>query len=260
MIAQRVETIVYKKIDTVVLTMDIYYPEDYSQDSSYPSIVFYFGGGWVGGNKYHFEPQAKFFARRGMICFTPEYRIFSKHKTPPQTSIEDARSAMKWIKARADSLGIDMKQIVAAGGSAGGHLALCTALITEFDDPNDPPSIDPIPTAMILFNPVVNTTLEGYGSQKLGPDTLKASPYHHVKENTPPMIIFHGTMDQTVPYSNIVDLQRKMEDMGNYCKVVPFKDRAHGFFNKGRGSGLDYLRTLVKADKFLRVLGYLGGA
>jgi len=258
--AQDVVTVAYKSIDTTVLTMDIYYPEEFRSDQTYPAIVFYFGGGWVGGSKEHFQPQAEFFARRGMICFTPEYRIARKHGTPPQIAIEDARSAMRWVKQRADSLRIDTQKIVAAGGSAGGHLALCTALISDFDSPEDSLSIDPKPSALLLFNPVVNTTREGYGASKLGSDTLKASPYHNIVPDMPPAIIFHGTADEVVPYSNVKALEERMEGMGNYCKLVPFEGREHGFFNKGRGSGLDYLKTLVKADKFLRVLGYLGGA
>ncbi len=259
-IAQSMITVAYKSIDTTVLTMDIYYPEDFQSDQTYPAIVFYFGGGWVGGTKQHFKPQAEFFARRGMICFTPEYRIAGKHGTPPQTAIEDARSAMRWVRQHTDSLRIDSQKIVAAGGSAGGHLALCTALISDFDSPEDPLSVEPTPSALLLFNPVVNTTSEGYGAEKLGADTLKASPYHNIVPEMPPTMIFHGTADQVVPYSNVKALEERMEEMGNYCKLVPFEGRGHGFFNKGRGSGLDYLKTLVKADKFLRVLGYLGGA
>jgi len=237
--------------------MDIYYPAQHSTQRPLPAIVFYFGGGWVGGSKAHFKSQAEYLAKRGIIAITPEYRIASKHQTPPQIAIEDARSAMYWIASHADSLGVDTSRIAVAGGSAGGHLALCTALIDTFDDPIYQSQEPLMPSALVLFNPVVNTSKMGYGAEKLGADTLKASPYHHIQPDMPPTLIFHGTADQTVPYQNITDFDKKMKEMDNFCQVVPFQGRGHGFFNKGRGNDLDYLKTLMKTDRFLRLLGYL---
>lgn len=254
--AQHPETFIYKTVDGIRLSLDIYKPSAPSKPGqAYPAIVFYFGGGWVNGSKAHFQPQAEFFSRRGLVCITVSYRIQSKHGTPPQVAIQDARDAMRWIRSHARELNVDARRIIASGGSAGGHLALATALIPHYDPPNT--AIDPTPNALILFNPVVNTTSEGYGVRKVGKDSLLASPYHNLSTGLPPMLIFHGTEDTTVPFRNIQDFQARAQAFGNYCYVSAFPGKTHGFFNKNRGGGLDYMKTLVRSDKFIRLLGYL---
>ena len=95
------------------------------------------------------------------------------------------------------------------------------------------------------------------GVEKVGKDSLLTSPYHQIVSGVPPTLIFHGTSDKVVPYQNILDFQARMKAMGNYCYVSSFEGKTHGFFNKGRGDGLDYLKTLVRSDKFIRLLGYL---
>ena len=210
---------------------------------------------WVNGSKAHFKPQAEFFAKRGLVWVTVSYRIQSKHGTPPQEAIQDARDAIRWVRRRSRELRVDANRIIASGGSAGGHLALATALIPHYDPPNA--QIDPTPNALILFNPVVNTTSEGYGVSKVGKDSLLTSPYHNVSTGLPPMLIFHGTKDTTVPFKNIQDFQARVQANGNYCYVSAFPGKTHGFFNKNRGGGLDFMKTLVRSDKFIRLLGYL---
>ena len=254
--AQAPETYVYKTQNGISLNLDVYKPLNYSQRGrSYPAIVFFFGGGWVNGSKAHFKPQAEFFARRGLVCVTVSYRIHSLHGTSPTAAIQDARDAMRWVRSHARELRINPQRIIASGGSAGGHLALATALISHYDAPHS--AIDPRPNALILFNPVVNTSSRGYGAQKMGRDSLLASPYHNVTIGLPPMIIFHGTKDKVVPYQNILDFQSRVQSFGNYCYVSSFPGKSHGFFNQNREGGLDYMKTLVRSDKFIRLLGYL---
>jgi len=243
---------IYKTVDSVALDLEVYFPPDRIRGKQYPAMVFFFGGGWVGGSKDQFRPHSEFFARRGMVCIVVSYRVRSRHNTPPTDAIQDARDAMRWVKGNAGMLGIDPNRIIASGGSAGGHLALCTATVAGFDPPRS--GIDPTPSALILFNPVVNTTHAGYGAAKLGADSLRASPFHQLRRGLPPMMIFHGTEDTVVPFENIVDFEKRMQAYGN---VSAFPGKGHGFFNKGRGDGLDYLKTLVRADKFIRLLGYL---
>ena len=52
----------------------------------------------------------------------------SRHGVTPKECVEDAKSAVRWLRQNAAKLGIDPNRIVAAGGSAGGHIAACTGL------------------------------------------------------------------------------------------------------------------------------------
>ncbi|MDF9797593.1 acetyl esterase [Catalinimonas alkaloidigena] len=255
----RIKNVIYKTTPQAELSMDIYYPEDKS-DHKLPAVVFFFGGGWVGGSRTHFAPQSKYLASRGIIAITPDYRIRNVHATTPQEAVMDARSAMRYVKMHADELGIDTSRLAAGGGSAGGHLALSTATLEDFDDPQDNTSISPMPDALLLFNPVVNTTSAGFGAKAVGKDTLNLSPYHRMQNNMPPTQIFHGKDDTTVPISNIYSLSAKFDALLVPLQIFQYEAASHGFFNLNREEGKYFMDTLYKTDLFLQSLGYLKGA
>jgi acetyl esterase/lipase len=94
--AQRPDSILYKQVDSVSLCLHIDYPLGYHPSLSYPAMVFFFGGGWNGGTTGQFEPQAEYFASRGMVCFRADYRVKSRHGTTPFESLKDAKSAMRY--------------------------------------------------------------------------------------------------------------------------------------------------------------------
>ena len=85
-----------------------------------PAIVFFFGGGWVGGTPTQFYPQCEHLSKRGMVAISAEYRVKSRHKATPFDCVEDGKSALRWIRTHAKKLGVDPKRIAAGGGSAGG--------------------------------------------------------------------------------------------------------------------------------------------
>lgn len=248
---------VYKTVDDFDLKLSVLYPEDYKKGKKYPAVVFFFGGGWRGGNVHQFEQQSKYLASRGLIAITANYRVSSRNNSTPFDAVEDAKSAIRYIKFHAKELGVDKKKIIAAGGSAGGHLAASTALIPGYNAEGDNTKISTTPAALILFNPVINTTKEGYGSERLGNKAEALSPAHHVTTKVPPTLIFHGLDDTTVPYQNVEDFQAKMEAAGNTCYVVPFRDMGHGFFNYGRNDNRCYELTMEKTEAFLWELKYI---
>ena len=91
-----------------------------------------------------------------MVAICAEYRIKSKHGTTPFECVDDGKSAVRWIREHADDLGIDPNKIVAAGGSAGGHVAACTAVINGYETNSENMDISSKPNALVLFNPVID--------------------------------------------------------------------------------------------------------
>jgi acetyl esterase/lipase len=248
---------VYKTVDDYDLKMNILYPKDYKKGKKYPAIIFFFGGGWQNGDVHQFEHQCRFIASKGMIAMAANYRVASRNHSTPVDAVEDAKSAMRWVRQHARELGVKKNKIVAAGGSAGGHLAASAALINGLDAKGEKAKISAVPNALVLFNPVINTTPEGFGSERLGDMAEIVSPAHHVSRKVPPTLIFHGTADNTVPFENIADFQEKMWASGNTCYVVPFTDQGHGFFNYGRHENIYYELTVEKMEAFLRGLKYI---
>lgn len=223
-----------------------------------PAIVFFFGGGWVGGTPQQFFPHCRHLAALGMVAISAEYRVKSRHGTTPFACVTDGKSAVRYLRTHAKELGVDPDRITAAGGSAGGHVAACTATLDAYDDPNEDAAVSSKPDAMVLFNPVVDTTKLGYGANRLGDDPTKLSPVHHVTAGLPPTLIFHGTADTTVPFENVERFCETMRRAGNECTLVPFEGKKHGFFNYTREEDhRSYNETIERTETFLRRHGFL---
>ena len=252
-------SLVYKTVGEAKLKAFVYAPAGHQPTEKRPAIVFFFGGGWVGGSPRQFDQHARYLASRGMVAITVEYRTKKSHGVEPFACVADARSAMRWVRANAAKLGIDPGRVAAGGGSAGGHLAAATAFVEGFDDPADDQSVSPKPDALCLFNPVIDTTEKGYGASRLGDKKVAFSPVHHVAKGAPPAIVFHGTVDKTVPFENVQRFERRMKAVGARCELMPFEGKGHGFFNVGRDGGDAYRKTVRAMDRFLASLGWLEG-
>ncbi len=235
--------------------MEIHYPETINKAKKYPAIIFYFGGGWYDGSIHQFEPYAKYFSQRGMICVLVDYRVKERQGTTPFESLKDAKSAIRYIREHAEKLYIDTLKIVAAGGSAGGHLAASTALIDDYNENTDNMSVSCIPNALVLFNPVIDNGPGGYGYDRIGDAYKDFSPLHNIKKGAPPTVIFLGTNDKLIPVETAKYYQKVMEKVGSRCGVHLYENQEHGFFNYNNFEY--YKKTLIEADKFLQSLGYL---
>lgn len=252
--------VTYKTAGEVKLDMWVFRPVNVERA---PAIVFFFGGGWQSGTPQQFEEQCRYLAKRGMVAIAADYRVASRHRVKPIQCVADARSAVRWVRAHSDELGVDPNRIAAAGGSAGGHLAACTAFIDEFDEKGESAAISAVPNALVLFNPalvlapVEGYDLQGFGTrvpaERMGTEPVDISPIHHVSANAPPTIIFHGREDTTVPYWSAEAFEKKMKSLGNRCELNGYDNQKHGFFNTGKHKEI----TLEATDKFLVSLGWL---
>lgn len=251
------DSLVYKEVQGEKLKMYFYEPQT-PANLNLPAIVFFFGGGWVSGNPNHFKLQAEYLASRGIIAICPDYRTKNRHNTTPFESVKDARSAMRFLKIHGNELGIDTARIVAAGGSAGGHLAACTAIIDDVNEFSDDLSVSPRPMALVLFNPVVDTGKRGYGQEKLEGREFEISPVHHIKKGVPPTLIMHGKADTTVPFENVVRFKQAMKQKGNVCTLIGYKNQTHGFFNYNRKPKY-FRKTVQKTELFLEDMNLLIG-
>jgi acetyl esterase len=252
----RTEERLYRKTPEGELFLHLFYPPDWKKGDSRPAIVFFFGGGWKNGSYTQFIPQAEYFASRGLVAASADYRISSKHKTTPDKCVEDAKSAIRWVRRHAKELGVDPDKIIASGGSAGGHLAAATALCDRFDAADDDLSVSCKPSALVLFNPALNLTmLEGRTiTDAAGNDISKPfSPTFYLHKEAPPAIIFFGTADKLLAHGT--EYAEKAKALGVRAELYTAADQPHGFFNRSPWCEV----TARKADEFLASLGYLKG-
>jgi acetyl esterase len=254
----RQEKKLYKTTPQGELYLHISYPADWKASDKRPAAVFFFGGGWKSGSYTQFSSLCDYLASRGMVAASADYRILSIHKTLPDKCVEDARSAVRWLRSHAAELGIDTGRIVAGGGSAGGHLAACTATVDTLDAADEDKSISAKPNALVLFNPAlhIGTLFKERGGQDSRFTLAQAeaiTPNNFLSATTPPAILFFGTADALKTGADAY--MEKASALKLRAELWLAADQPHGFFNRSPWTEV----TARKADEFLTSLGYLSG-
>jgi acetyl esterase/lipase len=245
----------YKTTPQGELNLHFSFPADWKAGDKRPAIVCFFGGGWKNGSYLQFVSLCDYLASRGMVAASADYRIESIHHTTPDKCVEDAKSAIRYVRGHAAELGVDPDRIVASGGSAGGHLAACTALIDGFNAESDDKTVSALPNALVLFNPALNI-------DELVPETADGekkamakaiTPNQFIKAGTPPAIMFFGTADKLIAGAD--QYLARAKPLSLRAELWTAAGQAHGFFNRTPWIQV----TAKKADEFLTSLGYLKG-
>ena len=243
-LANLAEKILYKKTPQEDIYLYVLRPITKSR-KALPAIVYFTGGGWVSGNVADQIPNAAWFRDHGIIGIQADYRVKTRHGTSPIECIQDAKSAIRYVRTHAKELGINPNLIIAAGGSAGGHLAACTVL-EGGDAPGEDLNISSKPNALVLHNPVLG---EGFGKDffAIHPEF---SPILHVKKGWPPTILSNGTKDKTTPFEVAEKFTRLMKADENVCELIPVKDADHSC--DWPVSNPNFLPTLQRMTDFLK--------
>lgn len=247
---------VYREIEGRELKLYVVSPPQGSDSPSSPALVFFHGGGWVSGSPRVFNPQAEHLASLGVTCILVEYRLLKGMETP-EACIQDAKSAMRWVRSHAKELGIDPNRIVASGGSAGGHLAACTGMIAGFDDPGDDLKVSAKPQAIILYNSVIDNGPGGYGYRRVQDRYMEFSPIHNIRPGVPPVLFLLGSEDKLIPVSTGELFKRKMDEVGVRCDLHIFEGMPHSFFHPRYGGKEGYQKALDATLDFLVSLGWI---
>jgi acetyl esterase/lipase len=258
---------IYKSIQGYDLRVDIFYREGAMQNKANPAIAFFHGGGWALGEPSEFHEACERYAMKGFITYSFQYRLSinvdGSIPHPGITLVEcvkDARSAMRWIRENAAELHVDPDRIVACGQSAGGQLALSTALVGHVNESTDNLAISPVPNALILYSSNVNT-MEAWADRLMGErreEIWSISPHHNLQPGLPPTIEFHGEEDGMVPIWVVRHFISKAESMGNRIEFVPFEGRKHYLGDGDDRYGRYYdEQVLERTDQFLSDHGFM---
>jgi acetyl esterase/lipase len=262
------EKITYKKINGQELTADIFYIPAVRQKKGNPAIGLFHGGGWVFGSPEEFYTTCERYARKGFITFSFQYRLsinedgsYPNPEITPIESVKDARSAIRWLRENAGPLGISPDLIVVGGQSAGGQLALSTALMDNINEATDNPKTSPVPNALLLFSSCVNT-MEAWIDNLLGDrrnQIWAISPFHNLKPGMPPAIAFHGESDCQVLFYTMLFFNDKMKELGNPFELITFPGRDHylGGARDGKYAGYFDEEILDRTDDFLRKYNFM---
>jgi acetyl esterase/lipase len=210
------------------LHLDLYLPE-VPPGSVAPCVLFVHGGSWKSGKKSDVRFYAVRYAARGYATATVEYRLSGEAVFP--AALEDLRSAVRFLRDHAPDYGIAADSLALVGHSAGAHLALLAAYapdaagksagvsaVVDFYGPAD------LTTPFASSHPVVRAFLGT--SYRDSPAVYEAaSPLRHVRSGLPPTLIFHGTIDGTVPVAQSESLFLALGAAG----VEAYLDRVEGW-------------------------------
>lgn len=248
-------TVVYKTYGERGLRLHVFEPAGHKAGDGRACYLTIHGGGWAGGNVRRFYPFADYFARRGMLAISMEYRLTGMSGVTPFDCVRDGRSAVRYLRAHAGAMGIDPARIAVSGGSAGGHVAAGTALFDGIDAGDDDLAISPAPDALVLYYPVIDTSADGYGQAKCGPRWREISPLHRIKASVPPTLVFHGSGDTVTPFRGVERFREGMVLAGNRCDLVVHEGGVHGYFLYDLGL---FESVMAQTAAFLAGLGFLG--
>lgn len=251
--------VTYKTTPQGNLKMDLYFPSGWSKADRRPAIVFFFGGSCATGNPMQFASTAEYFATRGLVAASAEYRIESIHHTTPQSCAEDGKSAIRWLRMNALRLGIDRTRVIAGGGSSGATIAAFAAYNTTFQPDEEDTSASSKPDALVLINPAF-----GFPDRSMTPEQAAAAKgplgafiaSWKVTKGGPPAILFFGTEDPLQEKAR--DFARQLIAAGTRAEFYTAEGQRHAFFNRSDSSPWHIL-VLRQIDLFLASLGYLKG-
>jgi alpha-L-fucosidase 2 len=222
----------YANVDGESLKLDASVPDG---DGPFPVAILIHGGGWGGGDKAreHVPPVSPWI-NDDITWFSINYRLAPAHRWP--ACIDDVRTAIRWVKAHAAEFKGDAKRIALIGYSAGGHLAAYAA--TTADDATRP-------QALVVYAGPTDLEADCERRKGLSPslqalfdhdveldDAIRAklrdaSPLYHVTTKTPPTLLIHGTIDESVPYGQSVNFQAKLTEMKVPCDLITIPRGAH---------------------------------
>lgn len=217
-------TYVYKQVAGTDLKLDVYAPEAARIGKGMlPTIILFHGGSWKAGNRHQMGFQCRYFAARGMVAVTVDYRLLNKGASMRDTNrkmcLVDAKSAIRWVRSHAAVLHIDTTRVVLGGGSAGGQLATMATLDHGFNDPGDDTSISTRAAALVLFNPAYQMK-----------DDARLEPFGFPPGDFPPSIMCFGSEDHWKRAAEV--WCRKLVGAGVPVQIWVAPGQKHGFFNK----------------------------
>ena len=222
-----VETdITFCTVEDTSLRLDLHHPS--VSDGSNPAVVFLHEGSWIAGDKQDATrgPVLAELTSRGYLVAAVNYRLAPEFKFPAH--IQDAKCAVRYLRANAERLGIDSKRIGAWGRSAGGHLAMLLGLADEnagWDQSGQHLEQSSRVQAVVdMYGPIIvmdgicskpKVITEVFGTPECDPEVLVlADPLTHISSEDPPFLILHSDGDPIVPSSYSQTFYKHLTEAG----------------------------------------------
>jgi acetyl esterase/lipase len=180
-----------------------------------PVIVFFYGGGWEGGDRCNYFFVGSALASRGFTTVIPDYRVYPEVRFPG--FVEDAAAVMRWTVDRIAEVGGDRRRLIVMGHSAGAHIAATLAFDRKWFASVDLDARIELRAMIGLAGPYDFLPLRSRKLKKIfGPeeDLAGTQPINFVDALAPPAFLAAGTRDLTVRPANTIRLAERIRRVG----------------------------------------------
>jgi acetyl esterase/lipase len=192
-----------------------------------PVLVFFYGGGWHGGDKDHYGFAARAYAAKGFLVILPDYHLVPEVHFP--AFLQDSAAAIAWAWRNAARFGGNPNRIVTAGHSAGAYNAIMPALDRKWLAAEGLPD-NVIKAAAGLAGPYdfypfnKPSSINAMGRY---PRPLETQPIRFVRADAPPLWLGHGTADTSVRVYNSRNMAAAMKAVGAPAVLREYAGSSH---------------------------------
>lgn len=260
--------ITYCTVEGSPLTMDLYLPEP---TPTMPArvLVYVLGGSFTSGDKQKGSGMFDIsqMVDRGFAVVAINYRLMPANPFP--ATVEDAKCAIRFLRAHQAQYNLDTNKVGIWGGSAGGHLAAMVGLtngeegyetgeyleqssevdaVVEMFGPTEP-TLPMKWLQQILLYRAFNTTDPNLEILK------QASPVNYIRGDAPPFFIIHGEQDSAVPVEQAEIFHQRLASAGVDTRILIVKNANHNSKPTGGETEPDRLEiSTMVADFFSEYL------
>lgn len=238
------------------MRMSVMIPRD---DKLKPAVIYFPGGGFTSADYEKFTEMRYALAKAGFVVAAAEYRVVP-NKFP--ALLEDAKSAVRFLRAHAAEYGINPDKIGVLGDSAGGYLVQMTGATNgekswdkgdNLEQSSDVQAVaslygisdlrnigegysddirkvheSPAVTEALLVNGPAFNAFPGAPINADPKKALEASPIEHVNGNEPPFLLMHGSLDPLVSPVQSVQMYNALKEKGSDVRYVVLDGAKHG--------------------------------
>ncbi|MEO1437320.1 MAG: alpha/beta hydrolase [Bacteroidota bacterium] len=247
----RYTTYAYADVPAARRKLDLFLPKN--STGPVPVILFIHGGGWVGGSRKHIQPSILNQLNRGYAIASIGYSLVWTAKWP--TQIQEIKASIRWLKANAETLGLDRDRMILWGTSAGGHLANMAGATNDsssFQGDLGNPEQDTLVLGTISWFGLTDFQQMGHNgfwtwgveriahlllgeSMRKNPEKAQLlNPIKWIHSNSTPFHFAHGDRDTLTNYHQSVLMHEALcaKDVDSTCQILTGLPHADVRFNR----------------------------
>jgi acetyl esterase/lipase len=197
--------------------LDIYVPEG---QGPFPVIVFTYGGSWDSGSKNDYGFVGRALASRGFVVAIADYRLVPTIRYP--VFVDDVAQSINWVTAHANEYGGDPERLFAMGHSAGAYNLVQAVLRNDLSAK--------VKAMVTLAGPFDFLPLDSPKSIAAFSGVTELNETQPINGNlatAPPILLLHGSADQTVRIRNSQSLYAAWQKAERPAEIMIYDGVSH---------------------------------